>query len=264
MWGSSTPAAAIRQARDLELAPVVGHVQPAALGERRPQVLPGQRPAVHPMARVGEVVRRVLQPRPEVVVAAEHEHPRHGRAGRRATAPPRAPPCGWARLSPVLTTRSGSQRASSRSHACLCRWFGRMWMSLMCSTRSGDEPGRQHRHRDLAHHERVALDDRGVADPGDGRAGGDRGGSLQDWQMRQAMLDSLLAAQDRHRARRDRRVVTAAVRRVAGRRQHRHRDRRQARDLDDRRARDAVAVAAPAMAAARPAAVAAAPAGCRC
>lgn len=41
----------------------------------------------------------------------------------------------------MLTTRSGSKRTSSRSQACLRRWPGRMWMSLMCSTRSGDEPG---------------------------------------------------------------------------------------------------------------------------
>ena len=28
-----------------------------------------------------------------------------------------------------------------RSQACLRRWPGRMWMSLMCSTRIGVEPG---------------------------------------------------------------------------------------------------------------------------
>ncbi|COY07594.1 Uncharacterised protein [Mycobacterium tuberculosis] len=41
----------------------------------------------------------------------------------------------------MLTTRSGSQLASSRSQACLRCWLGSICRSLMCSTRSGVEPG---------------------------------------------------------------------------------------------------------------------------
>ena len=66
------------------------------------------------LAVVGEqVAHRVAQRRREVVVGAEDEDPRHveqlaeARRGRPGTA------SWWARLSPVLTTRSGSRSASA-------------------------------------------------------------------------------------------------------------------------------------------------------
>src|SRR6476469_9135269 len=46
----------------------------------------------------------------------------------------------WARLSPVSTTRSGSSLARPRSHSCLARWSGAMWMSLRWSTFRGAWP----------------------------------------------------------------------------------------------------------------------------
>ncbi len=57
-----------------------------------------------------------------------------------------------------------------------------MCRSLICSTRSGVEPGVKTGHGQLAQHERVALDDRGVTDPGDGRAERDGAGAYQGGQ----------------------------------------------------------------------------------
>ena len=65
------------QSGHLEFAPGVGQVQPAALVERRPQVLPGQRLTVDAVIGISEVLCRALQRRREIVVAAEDEHPGH-------------------------------------------------------------------------------------------------------------------------------------------------------------------------------------------
>lgn len=154
----------------LDLTPGVRQVQPAALVERRPQVLPAA-----DRRGCGGPGRSNISP-------GSSASDRSSRCCRRRTPP--APPArspsacttagtafGCDRLSPVLTTKSGSQLANSRNQACLCFCCGRMWISDRCSTRSGVGTGTEHRHRHLAHGERIALDEGGVTDSQRGRTG---------------------------------------------------------------------------------------------
>ena len=60
---------------DGQRVPGVGGVEPAVLEERGAQVAPRQLRAEDPVLRVEQVVRRVLRPRPVVVVAAPHDEP---------------------------------------------------------------------------------------------------------------------------------------------------------------------------------------------
>ena len=76
MCGSSTPAAAMR-------SPATSSSRRVCVMSSQPRSVNAARRSCHgsgcraPGARVGQVVGRVLQPRPEVVVAAEHENAGH-------------------------------------------------------------------------------------------------------------------------------------------------------------------------------------------
>ena len=122
--------------------PPVGQVEPARGAVGVLELLPGQ------LGGVGVALSRRRAGGTSAGCAASGRSSRWSRARRRrvrrAAGPSESSTGGsasrWARLSPVLTTRSGSRSASDRTHSCLRDWLGVMWMSLRCRTRSGRAP----------------------------------------------------------------------------------------------------------------------------
>ena len=129
--------------------------------------------ALHVLAVLVEVAERVLEHRAAVVVGAEDERARVVEAAARRRRTTAGTASGWAMLSPVTTTRSGSRPARSATQrllALLAR--GEVQVGdVQHAQRLG--VGRQHRHVEAAQGEQVALDQGGVGQGG--RAGRRRG-----------------------------------------------------------------------------------------
>ena len=146
------------QARHFEFAAVVRHVQPAALGERRPQVLPWQRFPVDAVAGIGQVIQRVLRSRTEVVVAAEHENAGHRKQiterlhyGRHSL-----------RMGQVVAGVDDEVRLQAGQLAqpgLLAPLRGPHVDIADVQHLQRRRPGTEHRHRHLTHGERIAFDE---------------------------------------------------------------------------------------------------------
>ena len=147
----------------LELAAGVGEVEPAALGERRPQILPGQRLAADPVTRVGQVVHRVLQARPEVVVATEDEDTRPRQQVAQGL-DDRGHRLGVRQVVAGVDDQVGLPAGQLAQPGLFAALVGQhvevadMQHPQRCGAR------RQDGHGQLAQDERVALDDRGITD----------------------------------------------------------------------------------------------------
>ena len=169
------------QTGHLELAAGVGEVEPAALGERRPQILPGQRLAADPVTGVAQVIQRVLQARPEVVVAAEDEDARPRQQIAQGL-DNRGHRLGVRQVVAGVDDQVGlpaGQLAQPGLFAALVGQHVEV-ADVQHSQRWGAR--RQDGHGQLAQHERVALDDRGITDPGDSRAERNGTGAYQGGQ----------------------------------------------------------------------------------
>ena len=227
-------------ALDLDLAAGVGHVQPAAFGERRAQILPRQRLAGDAVRRLEDVVRRVLRLRTEVVVAAEDEQARH----RQQVAQRLHHRRHGLRVGQVVTgvdDEVGLQPGELAHPRLLAALAGRHVEVAEVQHAQRRGARRQHRHRRLPHHERVAFDQRGVGDPGGQRTGGQRagqgGGILQNRRTGEHETQPTATSPRSPRLQRASSTPLRGLRRWRRRwrTQHRHRDRRQAGDHHDRR-----------------------------